>query len=274
MTLCLGNILAISNRISEFQSPSPTSAPLPPRQVAIERLPRISAPLRQDNILVNPPGPTTRREEIEQSVGTVAKSFGQSTHPPSTPFRYLNTPTAKKFIDLPRQKLLTQGQQERLSPSVLYAQWNDYLLRFLRTPFGQPFQQTFKRRVYTIVLGTPFSELNIVLDSIFSLNALAVASIKEDPYGKVAKDVPLLIRAYVSTVSKTEGFVATLPPHWTDVEFSESERKVEEVELILGALKSGLGAFVGVFGKYADELGMDAGEIRTAKTIAGMDGEA
>ena len=272
MTLCLGNILNISNRIQEFQNPVPASAP-PRPPITIETLPRISAPLRQENILSNPPNPKNRREKIEQSFGTIAKSYGQSPQPPSTPLKYLDSPTAKKYIDYPRQKLLTQGQQERLSPQSLYARYNQELLSFLRTPIGNPFRQTFKRRVCSAVLGKPHSELNLIIDSTNSLSALALASLTEDPYGRVAKDVPLLIRAYVSTISKIESFVGGLPPHWTDVEFSESDRRVEEVDLVVASLKDGLQGLVNTFGKYATELGMDVGEIRTAKTIAGMEGD-
>lgn len=39
------------------------------------------------------------------------------------------------------------------------------------------------------MLGTPHSELNSIVNSIKILNILAVASLKEDNYGKVAKDL-------------------------------------------------------------------------------------
>lgn len=274
MTLCLGNVLSVSNRIRAFQNPSTSAAP-PQQPVTIETLPHLAAPLRQEYIFTNPPPPSTRREKIESSVGTIAKSYGQSPQP-AKPLKFLENQRAEgqKYIGVARQKLLTQGQQETLSSSGLLAHINDYLMRFLRTPAGYPFRKLFRRRVCTVVLGTPHSELNSIVNSIKILNILAVASLKEDNYGKVAKDLPLLIRAYASTTSSIEGFVTSLPAHWTDVDFSEADRKVEEVDLIVSTLKTGLRDMIDAFGMYATELGLGEGEIRTAGQVAGMDDSA
>lgn len=271
MTLSLGEILGISNRIAEYQHPTPKTAP----QITIETLPRISSTnIRQDIIFRNPQAPSTRRELIESNVGTIAKSYGQAPQPPK-PMESIHNLRASTagYLNTAQQKLLTQGQQETFSKSGLLALSNDYLMRFLRSPIGYPFRRTLQRRICTVVLGTPYSALHPILDSITALSALAQASISEDPYGMVAKDVPLLIRAFVSTISTVEGFVANLQPHWTDVEFSDSDRKVEEVELVVATLKGGLRDIVAAFGSYATELGMAAGEMRTARGVAGMEGD-
>lgn len=271
MTLSLGNVLAVINRISDFQNPAPTNTP--PRQpVTIETLPRIASnSVHQGNIFTNPQKPSTSREIIESNVGSIAKSYGQSPKPVKA-IDYLQSKRAEtsKYLSASGQKLLTQGQQESFSKSGLLAQYNAYLMRFLRTPAGYPFRRTFKRRILTVILGSPYGELNPIIDSINTLSALAQASLTEDPYGQVAKDVPLLIRAFVSTVTTTENFVNGLQPHWTDVEFKDTDRKIDEVGLIVTALKSGLQSMVTVFGQYAVELGMAKAEIETAKKIAGV----
>lgn len=262
MTLCLGEVLEISNRIAEYQHPTPKAAP----QITIETLPRISSTtIRQDNIFRNPQAPST---------GTIAKSYGQAPQPPKPmeTIQHLRSSTAG-YLNQAQQKLLTQGQQETFSKSGALTLYNDYLIRFLHSPAGYPFRQTLKRKIRTVVLGTPYSALHPIIDSITTLSTLAKASITEDPYGTVAKDVPLLIRAFVSTISTIENFVSTLQPHWTDVEFSETDRQVEEVEMIMKALKAGLRDIVAEFDAYTTELGMAAGEIRTAKAVAGMEGE-
>ena len=272
MTLCLGNILAISNRIAESQNPASKSV-APPQQITIESLPSISsAPLRQENVFSNARAPMTTLEKIESSVGTIAKSYGQSPQP-AKPLKFLESHRAEgeKYLGVARQKLLTQGQQESLSTSGLLAQCNAYLIRFLRTRFGRPFRRTFKRRASTVVLGSPYSELSCIVDSVNALSALALASLTEDPYGKVAKDVPLLIRAFVSVVQSVEGFVGNLPVHWTDVEFSDSDRRVEEADMVVGSMKAGLKQMVDAFGTYATELGLSAKEMRIARTVAGLE---
>ena len=60
-----------------------------------------------------------------------------------------------------------------------------------------------------------------------------------------------------------------IPPHWTDVEFEEADRKVEDVEVVVMCLKSGLRDLIQAFGQYADELGLKAEELKAAQEIAG-----
>ena len=274
MTLCLGNILAISNRIADFQNPANKSQ-APPQRITIESLPSISSvPLRQENIFNNARAPVTTSEKIGSSFGTMAKSYGQSPQP-AKPLKFLENQRAEgeKYLGVARQKLLTQDQQESLSTGGLLAQCNAYLLRFLRTPFGRPFRRTFQRRASTVLLGSPYGELSSIVDSINALTALALASLTEDPYGKVAKDVALLIRGFVSVIQSVEGFVRDLPVDWTDVEFSESDRRGEDVDLIVASMRAGLKQMVDAFGMYATELGLTGKDLKVARTVAGVEGD-
>ena len=124
-----------------------------------------------------------------------------------------------------------------------------------------------------MVLGSPFGELNSIIDSVNALTALALASLTEDSYGKVAKDVKLLIQVFVSVIQSVEGFVRDLPVHWTDVEYSDSDRRVEEVDLVVGSMKAGLKEMVDAFGKYATELGLTDRDIKAARRVAGVEGD-
>ena len=272
MTLCLGKILAISNRVAEYQNPNPNSV-VPPQQTIIESLPSISsASLKQENIFSNVQVPTTTREKLESNFGSIAKSYGESPQP-AKPLKFLESQRAEgeKYLGVARQKLLTEDQQQSWSSSGLLAQCNIYLIRFLRSWFGYPFRQTFQRRVCVVVLGSPFSELSSIIDSVNALTALAVASLTEDNYGRVAKDVALLIRAFVSVIQSVEGFVERLPAHWTDVDFSDSDRRGQEVDLVVGSLKAGLKEMVDAFGQYATELGLTEREMKIAKRVAGVE---
>ena len=123
------------------------------------------------------------------------------------------------------------------------------------------------------MLGSPYGELNSIIDSVNALTALAVASLAEDNYGRVAKDVKLLIQAFVSVIQSVEGFVRGLPVHWTDVEFSDSDRRIEEVDMVVGSMKAGLKEMVDAFGKYATELGLTERDIKAARRVAGVEGD-
>lgn len=142
-------------------------------------------------------------------------------------------------------------------------------MHFLRSPIGQPFRQTFARRTSAVVLGTPYSTIYPTLASIKALTAFSLASLTEDPYGRVSKDVPALIRTYTSTIQSIEAFSKNLSPHWTDVEFKETDREVRDVDAVVTCLKYGLCAMIQEFETYAGELGLGEAEIRIAKRVSG-----
>lgn len=113
--------------------------------------------------------------------------------------------------------------------------------------------------------------MQIIVYAIISLTALATKSIQEDSYGKVARDIPLLVRTFVSTHRALETFTRTLAPHWTDVGFSEGDRRVKDVEIVLAALRKGLGEIVDGFGGFAGEIGLGDRELEVARGIAGTE---
>ena len=275
MIACLGMIQGISGRIAEFQNPQliASLSAQQQQQPTVQGLPRMSAPLRQEPVVTNPLPPKNRRERIESNIGTVAKSYGQSS-PSREPMLSLS-PRAKRYLGTARDKLLTQDQQKIISPASLTSTFNDYLMQFLRSQLGVPFRQTFRRRVCAVVLGTPYSDLVPIIHAVESLTLLAVSSLEEDSYGTVNKDIPLLIRTFVSTMNSIESFVQGLPPHWTDVDFDDSVggaagRSVDEVGLIMDSLKEGVRRLVETFGEYALDLGLGQGELRVARQVAGL----
>lgn len=259
---CLGLVLSISDRITQFQSPPDPSA----RQhhVNVETLPRLSAPLRQDPILNKPPPLISNRAKIESNFGAIAKSYGQQPSP-------FLSPRTKQIFNVTRNKLLTPKTEEqllRITPANLRPSFDGYLLWILDSSFGWPFRQSFPRIVCSIIFKSPDSQFGQIIDAIDVLSALTVASLEEDKYGKVAKDVALLIQTYGATISAIEVFVASLPVHWTDTEFKS--REVVEVDTVLVFLKSGLKEMLHGFSEYAKDLGISEQEIQLARKISGM----
>ena len=263
MTESLKTIQAIQTRIIEYQKP--TSTPTQPT-TNVESLPRLTSGLRQGQIFVSPSQPSTRTQKAEATFGSFAKSIGQS--PPSrnvTPIGYA-IPHVKKLSNAAGQKLLTQGQQTNLSPTGLTHTFNTYLTTFIASPFGYPFRRPFARRVNAIVFGTEagYSDLFPILNAIESLSILAVASLKEDSYGKVAYDVNNIMTVYINTLDTLQQFVQALPTHWTDI---EGTREVADVDLVCRALKEGLGRMGEAFEPYAVDFGIEGVVMRRARGV-------
>jgi nucleoporin NDC1 len=114
LTACLNVIQGMNTRIAEFQNPSAAAPPPQPQQNSIQSLPRISAPIKEDNIFTNPPPPSSRREMVQTNVGTLTKSYGQN--PRAKLFSIPSSPRAKQFLETGKDKVLTQEQQQAPFP--------------------------------------------------------------------------------------------------------------------------------------------------------------
>lgn len=258
LTPCLVEIQGVSKRIQDFQNPSANAAPASQQPQQVQTLPKISQPLKQDNILNASPRPSSAFEAVSGGVGAVAKAYGQSAavNPAST--------QAQKLLEYGTNRVLSKEQQQQLSSSGLTKRANGYALQVLRSPVGIIFRQSFRRRINTIVFGGPFSHAGTIEHAVQALCKLAVCSLREDSYGQVQKDIPTIIRVLVSTIQSAQFLLQTLPPHWTDVEFDQ-KRQVKEVDELLETMTSGLEQVLISFGEYADALGLSRAELRAAK---------
>lgn len=223
-TECLKIIQEITIRISTHQKgiTQQQHPAIDPSQ--LQSLPRLGAPLKEEPVLLNPPPPSTRRERVERQVGSFAKSYGNSPQPGS-PSQYLETA---------RRNLIPQAYQQTVTVQKAQSTFSTSMTNALHWQIATPFRQTFARRLMSIVFAQPYSDLQIIVYAIISLTTLATNSIQEDSFGKVARDIPLLVRTFVGAYQALDGFTRTLAPHWTDVGFSEGNRKVEDVEIGLG----------------------------------------
>ncbi len=251
-----------------YNPPSTAVVPAQQPQDTLQTLPRLSSPLRQDRILTKAPPPTNNREMIEANVGSFAKSYGQSPSSPSP-----LSPQVKKVTKMARDKLLTKEQQNAINPATINSSVYEYFVQYLRTPVGAPFRRTFKHRLSAVILGSPNSQLQVIIYAIDSITCLAVASLKEDQFGTANKDIPIIIRTFISSITYIERINQNMPAHWTDTEFEEADgkgREVEEVELVKAHLKDGLSQLILAFGDYAEDMGLSKSELRAAWEAAGL----
>lgn len=116
----------------------------------------------------------------------------------------------------------------------------------------------------------------MTLYAIGSIARLAAASVREDQFGTVHRDVATILRALTRVTGSLDAFKRTSPIHWTDVAFGDTAgsqdaaRDVKEVEELLTHLRCALRYLIASFEAYAKDMGLGAVELREARKAAGL----
>lgn len=121
-----------------------------------------------------------------------------------------------------------------------------------------------------MVLGTPYGDVGIIVDAVDALSRFAVASLTEDKFGNVQKDLRTIILTFTDAIEGLEQFRKAVGVHWTDV---EGKQESPEVDTVLAALKGGLGALIENFGGYATDLKLGMADMRRAREAAAVKGK-
>ncbi|KAK5171229.1 uncharacterized protein LTR77_004373 [Saxophila tyrrhenica] len=263
--LCLDEITAVQARIKDAQAPAQATASST-QQPAPQQLQNFGLPRIADRTVQNGDVWTKPSTDLVHTVGKMAKSVGQ--HPGNdSPL----APRARQAIEWSTDHMLNKDAQARLNIRQNAPGW---ITELLKSPIGEPFRSTFANQVKGVIFGTPYSKRITIMHASHALSTLCSCSLKEDDYGQVAKSVALIIRTYVETIKAIETFVQSTAPDRTDVYFTDSDRKVVEVEELVGALKQGLEEVVLVFGEYASSVGVTKKELREAKDLVGRGQQA
>jgi len=275
--LCLAEITAISDRIAKSQEPlgSPGNAANTQLQQTHQRQDTFSLPKISDRRVEDNPNVFQQRSQnsIAHTAGNLVKSVGQSPGAVSP-----LVPRARKAIEYAADRSLSKDTQDRWRNSDgLGKEAKGYMTQFLQTPLGEPFRQTFARRLQAVVFGVPYSNKANVVHAARSLTKLVVSSLKEDNFGFAAKDVSGIIRTFTATIRNVETFVQVgLTPSWTDVGFDERrDRQLAgsgEVGEVVAVLRSCLREMVLTFGEYADSVGLSAKDVGEARETVGGGG--
>ncbi|PIG88324.1 nuclear envelope protein [Aspergillus arachidicola] len=281
-------IKGISTRIDEQKNPSSGSKPAQAEQTepVLRTLPRLTDPLKADNVFAPSPKANSRQEKIGEVFSSTAKSYGQSTDwTPAARAKARDVfDRASTAILSPerKQKLLASSQELKMLTGTSTCKpenLNPFIAQLLRSPVGRLFRQTYDRRLSGIVLGAPHANLCPIVDAIESLTRLLIASLQEDQYGKVQADVPDVVRLFTNTITTLEPFIhGGLDAHWTDVNFPPSSnpeaqaeaRRVPDVDLVLDTLKSSLKDLLSAFNLYLKDIGLVGKDLRLAKEAAGL----
>lgn len=280
--LCLREIRGVSDRISAFiesqssasepksvSTPGPADTmPLGTHQTQSEKE-KIVPPLKTDPILAATPLPKTRTQRAAQLASNLARQQGQSTSPP----RPLHE--AQRALNYSAKKLLPPSTLKEIedAPKTVRQKAGGLVMWLVSATWpGSLMRLTFPKRATAVVCGTPTSRTGIIVDAVLSLSKLVTESLREDPYGQVAKDVRSIVTSMMRALKDVRGFMLEgLQPHWTDVGFRESERQtVEEVNYVEDALREGLTSVLGAFGEYAAGVGLSEGELQEAKRLVAV----
>lgn len=262
LSICLEVITGMDSRIAEYQDPNAAATKVAKQEPPIPSLPKISKPLKDGlaspGDLFNAPMSTSSRGAgFVQAVGTFAKNHGQS--PPQS------SPKARQLLEQAENMILTPKQKDEVAAQGHSAIFKDWMTWSLRTSLGWPFRQEFRRRITSVVLGTPYGDVGIIVDAIDAVTRFTIKSLQEDKYGNVQRDVKLIIRTFTTTIIRVETFKDTIGFHWTDV---EKKQESPEVDTILAALKGGLYELVNAFADYSEDLRLSQGEMRMAREAA------
>ncbi|POS85302.1 hypothetical protein EPUL_002999, partial [Erysiphe pulchra] len=259
---CLDVISGITTRITNYENISVCAASTSEN---ISSLPRLSGPLKEGlqspgDIFTTAPGPSSPVQGVSRAMQKFAKSRGQS---PSSGF----SPKAKKLIHAAEGIILTKQQRQVLSNIRSGGLLNKWLLRFLQSYLGWPFRQEYQRVLATIILGTPYGDVGIIVDAIESLTKLVNCSLMEDQFGEVQRDLKAIILKLATTITCLEKFISSKNVHWTDV---LAIQKSPEVDQILDSLKKSLSSILAAFEKYSGDIGLSKHDLKMAKEAASI----
>lgn len=257
-SICLNIVKDLEVRVDNYgKKPDAPSTEVVLAKANDKSAARPNMHVSNEQILLSTPTKKTLRSEVEKVVGQNAMSPGQRSR--LSPIVQKGLADAKGAVDsFARQAAGADN------PNNAFHHWTR---RALDSPLGAPFKQTFRRRLTTVVLGTPYAEPSLVINAISALTRLAIFSLAEDSYGNVQRDVSTIIRTFTTVITKLEKFKADFPVHWTDFEGS---RECAEVDAVLSTLKEGLKQLIANFGPYARDLRLTFADMRQAREAAGV----
>lgn len=261
--ICLTTLKQIESNIDSYNAtPLPSSStPVTDSTSNVLKKDRTTPAPQSSDIFQPSPSPKKSfvRASLEKTLATAATSSDPNSD------RVLS-PTAKKILSQTRSTLL-QATKDVTGSDDASSLLKEYATKFLKSPLGGVFRQSYPRRLSLAVLGQPYGEPSLYMNAAYALTGLAVNSLAEDKYGNVQRDVAAIIRALASITKKLETFRQGLDVHWTDV---EGKKECKEVDEILEALKDGLAEMVEAFAPYARDLRLSLTDMRLAREAGGL----
>jgi nucleoporin NDC1 len=262
-------IKGICDRINTYKNPPRDSKASSDgaAQQHIQTLPRLTDDPKQGNIFVPSPKGSSRHEKFTETLSTTAKAYGQSPdwtpQARATAKQILNRASSAVLTPERKQKFLGVSPDVKLLPSPLPKDHASpsfpFLSQILRFPLWKVLHQSHHTRIRSIVLGTPYAQLSPIVDAIDSITLFLIASLQEDPYGKVQADVPVVVRLLSDTIFAVNDFVST-----------EVKKNDSDIQILDETLRNCLRELLGAFKPYLGEIGLKGNDLRLARAAASI----
>ncbi|KAK6339078.1 hypothetical protein TWF696_009866 [Orbilia brochopaga] len=146
-----------------------------------------------------------------------------------------------------------------------------FLTPLLDSKYGDSFRVTIQKKTTTLL-----PDASMQVDAITILVGFVCASLKEDIYGMVQKDLPSLLEEFVKITAVLEGYMSKPPLHWTDIHAktvlerhspSANEKLFPEAVALLTAVNLGLQKIGDAFDPYLDKLSLSIDVRRKLRSV-------
>lgn len=203
-----------------------------PAQTQVGALPRLVDETPTLSIYAPEPRPKLR----ELLVSNTLREYGSSQQP----FR----PPVKEIVDA-------------VGKSTISAQLRQWLFNPSSTCIAWLFNSTRAAKINALVLGSPNGNAALLVDIIESITKMLVASLGEDTYGKATPTVPETVTVFTQTLTAIEDLMSTNKGY--------GGGEIEEVEIVVQRLRSGLRELLAAFQLYLIDVGLGIAELNQAK---------
>ncbi|KAL2423361.1 Nucleoporin NDC1 [Exophiala dermatitidis] len=237
--------LSVLREVDIRISGPPPQISQPTSNGSIKTLPHIVPELPTQPIFQ--PSPKTRK--VEALVSGQLRQIGSSAKPWHPPVEKTTKELETKLLEYVKPP----GADKAPSQGVL-EQWAAVLRS---SPVGWFFVSTKAAKINATVLGSPYGNAALIVDAIDSITRMLVASLTEDTFGKATPTVPEAVRTFTRTLLVIEDFLAKNNPG--------DRSGIEEVDIIIKRLRSGLKELLSAFQLYLIDVGLGISELNQAK---------
>ncbi|KAK6336023.1 hypothetical protein TWF730_003395 [Orbilia blumenaviensis] len=162
-------------------------------------------------------------------------------------------------------------KSQMVKKEVVENKFYEFLNPVLHSQYGDALRLTVQRQTTCLL-----PDASAQVDAINALVGFAIASLKEDTYGTVQKELAGILEDFAKISSVLEKYMAEPPVHWTDIhakeviakkDAAEKETLFPEAVALSTAVNEGLRKIGEEFEKYFDNIGLSVDARRKIRLL-------